>query len=58
MNLEKNFMLEHSELPAVKYRDPSRSRVAVPSLLEMSKFRVECCLEAQQARIDYLLNIK
>jgi hypothetical protein len=51
-------MLEHSELPAVKYRDPSRSRVALPSLLEMSKFRVECCLEAQQARIDYLLNSK
>jgi hypothetical protein len=52
MDLEKNLMLEHSELPAVEYRGPSRCRVAALSLLEMSKFGVKCCLEAQQARID------
>jgi hypothetical protein len=54
MDLEKKLVLEHSELPAVEYSSPFRWRVATLSLLEMGKFRLECSLEAQQARVTSL----
>jgi hypothetical protein len=47
MDLEKKLMLEHPEPPPAEYRGPFRWRVAALSLLEMGKFGVECCLEAQ-----------
>jgi hypothetical protein len=37
MDLEKMLVLEHSELPTVKYRGPFRWRVATLSLLETGK---------------------